>query len=197
VIEAGAQATGADFFFSDGNIKKACTIGIAGTTSFFPSKNLGCYGDGGAMFTDDDYLARKLRSIANHGMKIRYHYNDIGINSRLDTIQAAILRVKLKYLDQYNRSRREAATDMIKLCPMRQDSIPAECPIITYLHQYTIRIKNGMRDELKKNLRKENTSMVKTRPTAHSGAYHYLDTGIMISPLLQLFARKCSLCKAP
>lgn len=178
VIEDGAQATGADFFFSDGNIKKACTIGIAGTTSFFPSKNLGCYGDGGAMFTDDDYLARKLRSIANHGMKIRYHYNDIGINSRLDTIQAAILRVKLKYLDQYNRSRREAANRYDQaLARCDKISIPCRVPYSSHIfHQYTIRIKNGKRDELKKYLEeKKIPSMVYYPAPLHTQeAYHYL-----------------------
>lgn len=178
VIEDGAQATGADFFFSDGNIKKACTIGIAGTTSFFPSKNLGCYGDGGAMFTDDDYLAGKLRSIANHGMKIRYHYNDIGINSRLDTIQAAILRVKLKYLDQYNRSRREAANRYDQaLARCDKISIPCRVPYSSHIfHQYTIRIKNGKRDELKKYLEeKKIPSMVYYPAPLHTQeAYHYL-----------------------
>lgn len=178
VIEDGAQATGADFFFSDGNIKKACTIGIAGTTSFFPSKNLGCYGDGGAMFTDDDYLAGKLRSIANHGMKIRYHYNDIGINSRLDTIQAAILRVKLKYLDQYNRSRREAANRYDQaLARCDKISIPCRVPYSSHIfHQYTIRIKNGKRDELKKYLEeKKIPSMVYYPAPLHmQEAYHYL-----------------------
>lgn len=178
VIEDGAQATGADFFFSDGNIKKACTIGIAGTTSFFPSKNLGCYGDGGALFTDDDYLAGKLRSIANHGMKIRYHYNDIGINSRLDTIQAAILRVKLKYLDQYNRSRREAANRYDQaLARCDKISIPCRVPYSSHIfHQYTIRIKNGKRDELKKYLEeKKIPSMVYYPAPLHTQeAYHYL-----------------------
>ena len=95
--------------FKDGTGKKAGTIGHIGTTSFFPSKNLGCYGDGGALYTNDDELAKKLRSIANHGMKVRYHHDDIGVNSRLDTIQAAILRVKLKYLSQFNEARRAVA----------------------------------------------------------------------------------------
>lgn len=178
VIEDGAQATGADFYFSDGSIKKACTIGIAGTTSFFPSKNLGCYGDGGALFTDDDHLAGKFRSIANHGMKIRYHYNDIGINSRLDTIQAAILRVKLKYLDRYNRSRREAANrydEALARCDMI--SIPRRMPYSSHIfHQYTIKIKNGKRDELKKYLEeKKIPSMVYYPVPLHmQEAYRYL-----------------------
>ena len=93
-------------FFTMVSVKKAGTIGHIGTTSFFPSKNLGCYGDGGALYTNDDAFAKKLRSIANHGMKVRYHYDDIGINSRLDTIQAAILRVKLKYLSQFNECKK-------------------------------------------------------------------------------------------
>lgn len=178
VIEDGAQATGADFFFSDGSIKKACTMGIAGTTSFFPSKNLGCYGDGGALLTDDDHLAGKFRSIANHGMKIRYHYNDIGINSRLDTIQAAILRVKLKYLDQYNRSRREAANRYDKaLARCNMISTPRRMPYSSHIfHQYTIRIKNGKRDELKKYLEeKKIPSMVYYPLPLHmQEAYRYL-----------------------
>jgi UDP-2-acetamido-2-deoxy-ribo-hexuluronate aminotransferase len=93
VIEDAAQATGADYLFNDGNIKKAGTIGQIGTTSFFPSKNLGCYGDGGALYTNDDHLAARIKSISNHGMKVRYYHDDIGVNSRLDTIQAAILRI--------------------------------------------------------------------------------------------------------
>lgn len=129
-------------------------MGNAGTTSFFPSKNLGCYGDGGAVYTDDDELAKKIRSIANHGMKLRYHYNDIGVNSRLDTIQAAILRVKLRYLDEFNASRK-AVADFY-------DSAFAGCNGIIVpvrekysshiFHQYTIRVPDGRRDKLKQFL---------------------------------------------
>lgn len=154
VIEDAAQATGADYFFSDGTVCKAGTMGNAGTTSFFPSKNLGCYGDGGAVYTDDDELAKKIRSIANHGMKLRYHYNDIGVNSRLDTIQAAILRVKLRYLDEFNASRK-AVADFY-------DSAFAGCNGIIVpvrekysshiFHQYTIRVPDGRRDKLKQFL---------------------------------------------
>ena len=114
IIEDAAQATGTDYHFKDGTTKKAGTIGHIGTTSFFPSKNLGCYGDGGALYTNDEAIARKLRSIANHGMKVRYHYDNIGVNSRLDTIQAAILRVKLKHLSLFNEARQKVATLMIK-----------------------------------------------------------------------------------
>ena len=154
VIEDAAQATGAEYIFKDGSKKKAGTIGHIGTTSFFPSKNLGCYGDGGAIYTNDDDLARKLRSIANHGMKVRYHYNDVGVNSRLDTLQAAILRVKLKYLSQFNEARAKAADfydEAFAGClsletPFRDNSS-------THIfHQYTVKVKNGRRDELKKYL---------------------------------------------
>ena len=109
VIEDTAQAIGADYEFSDGRKQKAGTIGNVGGTSFFPSKNLGCYGDGGAIFTNDDELAHKLRSIANHGQAERYYHDRVGVNSRLDSIQAAILRIKLRQLDDYARLRNQAA----------------------------------------------------------------------------------------
>lgn len=154
VIEDAAQATGADYIFKDGTRRKAGTIGHIGTTSFFPSKNLGCYGDGGALYTNDDNYARKLRSIANHGMKERYHYSDIGVNSRLDTIQAAILRVKLKYLSQFNEKRRAVADfydQAFKGSP--HVTVPQRIRYSSHIfHQYTMRVKNGRRDELKKYL---------------------------------------------
>ncbi len=109
VIEDNAQAIGADYIFADGTKKKAGSIGTIGCTSFFPSKNLGCYGDGGAIFTNDDVLAEKLKMIANHGQKIRYYHEMVGCNSRLDTIQAAVLKIKLKKLDEYIAARRKAA----------------------------------------------------------------------------------------
>jgi len=154
VVEDAAQATGADYIFSDCTVKKAGTIGHIGTTSFFPSKNLGCYGDGGALYTNDDNLAMKLRSIANHGMKERYHYSDIGVNSRLDTLQAAILRVKLKYLSDFNNARKnvadfydEAFAGCLSLI------LPERSAYSTHIfHQYTLKVKNGKRDELKKYL---------------------------------------------
>jgi len=108
-IEDNCQAIGADYFFADGSSKKAGTIGHIGCTSFFPSKNLGCYGDGGAIFTNDDELAKQLRVLVNHGMAVRYYHDYVGVNSRLDSIQAAILKVKLQYLDKYAASRRAAA----------------------------------------------------------------------------------------
>lgn len=109
VVEDTAQAIGADYTFKDGTSQKAGTIGDVGATSFFPSKNLGCYGDGGAIFTNNDDLAKKLRIIANHGQTVRYYHDMIGVNSRLDSIQAAILRCKLPHLDTYNKHRRMAA----------------------------------------------------------------------------------------
>jgi dTDP-4-amino-4,6-dideoxygalactose transaminase len=109
VIEDNAQATGGEYKFSNGAVKKTGTMTEIGTTSFFPSKNLGCYGDGGALMTNDDVLAEKLKMIANHGQRIRYYHDMVGVNSRLDTIQAAVLRVKLKHLDEYINARRSAA----------------------------------------------------------------------------------------
>jgi dTDP-4-amino-4,6-dideoxygalactose transaminase len=158
VIEDAAQATGADYFFKNGTSKKAGTIGHIGTTSFFPSKNLGCCGDGGALYTNDDELARQLRSIANHGMKVRYHYDHIGVNSRLDTIQAAILRVKLKYLDQFNNAR-IAVADAYDQAFSSCDSliVPQRVNYSSHIfHQYTLRIRDGRRDELKNFLESRN-----------------------------------------
>ncbi len=109
VIEDNAQAIGADYIFANGTRQKTGTIGHIGCTSFFPSKNLGCYGDGGAVFTNDDELAKKLRVIVNHGMEVRYYHDEVGVNSRLDSIQAAILRIKLRRLDEYADARRKAA----------------------------------------------------------------------------------------
>ncbi len=109
VLEDNCQAIGSDYIFNSGSQKKAGTIGHIGCTSFFPSKNLGCYGDGGAIFTNDDELAKQLRVIVNHGMVVRYHHDVIGVNSRLDSIQAAILHVKLGHLDEYAAKRRAAA----------------------------------------------------------------------------------------
>lgn len=157
VVEDTAQATGSEYIFSDGSRKKAGTIGTIGTTSFFPSKNLGCSGDGGALFTDDAELAAMLKSISNHGMKERYHYDHIGVNSRLDTIQAAILLVKLKYLDRFNEARHKAADiydEAFRTCP--HIKIPERSSSSVHIfHQYTIRVKNGKRDELRKYLSSE------------------------------------------
>jgi dTDP-4-amino-4,6-dideoxygalactose transaminase len=178
VIEDSAQATGTEYIFNDGTRTKAGTIGIAGTTSFFPSKNLGCYGDGGALFTNDEALAKKIRSIANHGMKIKYHHDDIGINSRLDTIQAAILNVKLKYLDKFNNARRSVADYYDKVLAGCESLIlPERSSFSTHIfHQYTVRVKDGRREGLKKFLESGKIpSMVYYPGPLHiQDAYRYL-----------------------
>ena len=187
VIEDAAQATGTDYFFRDGTSKKAGTIGLIGTTSFFPSKNLGCYGDGGALYTNDDNIAKKLRSIANHGMKVRYHYDDIGINSRLDTIQAAILRVKLRYLSQFNEARRRVAAaydEAFSRCS--SITIPERMTYSSHIfHQYTIKVKGGKRDELKAFLESlKIPSMVYYPGPLHmQEAYRYLGYSEMDFPV--------------
>ena len=154
VIEDNAQAIGADYKFINGKTQKLGTIGHIGCTSFFPSKNLGCYGDGGAIFTNDDQLAQKLRMICNHGMKERYHHEVLGVNSRLDTIQAAILDIKLKYLDQYCKLRYEAATRYSYAFKDIEELVtPSESYFSTHVyHQYTLKVLNGKRDELRKYL---------------------------------------------
>jgi dTDP-4-amino-4,6-dideoxygalactose transaminase len=139
VIEDVAQALGTDFYAGD-NTKKAGTIGHIGCTSFFPSKNLGCYGDGGALFTNDQELAEKIRSIGNHGSHKKYYHDRIGVNSRLDTLQAAILDVKLKYLDNYNKSRQWAADKYDQeLSEIPQVKTPVRNEFSSHIfHQYTI-----------------------------------------------------------
>ena len=158
VIEDNAQAIGAEYTFSDGHKAKTGTMGTIGCTSFFPSKNLGCYGDGGAIFCNDDALAEKLHMIANHGQKVKYHHSVIGCNSRLDTIQAAVLDVKLKHLDEYYKARYEAAsyytTKLNEFDPNHKFFYtPVELHASTHVyHQYTLKIKNGKRDALKAHL---------------------------------------------
>jgi dTDP-4-amino-4,6-dideoxygalactose transaminase len=151
VIEDNAQAIGATYIFKDDTTVKAGTIGHIGTTSFFPSKNLGCYGDGGAIFTNDKDLASKLKMIANHGQIKKYEHKCIGVNSRLDTLQAGILNVKLKYLDIYSAARNEVATNYDQaLKQLDGIKIPVRNPKSTHVfHQYTIQVKNGKRDQLK------------------------------------------------
>jgi len=154
VIEDNAQAIGSDFIFSDGTVKKSGTMGILGTTSFFPSKNLGCYGDGGAIFTNDDELAHKLRGIVNHGMYERYYHDEVGVNSRLDSLQATILRKKLPLLDGYNEARRKAADYYDEAFAENPNILtPKRAAYSTHVfHQYTLRILNGQRNELQKFL---------------------------------------------
>lgn len=154
VIEDLAQALGADYTFSDGTIKRAGTMGVIGSTSFFPSKNLGCYGDGGALFTNDKALAEVMKMISSHGQKIKYQHDVIGVNSRLDTIQAAILQVKLKYLNNYTQKRNEVADYYDKhLANVPFLEIPYRAKNSTHVfHQYTIKVKDINRDQFKKYL---------------------------------------------
>ena len=151
VIEDAAQSLSADYIFSNGSKRKAGTIGTIGTTSFFPSKNLGCYGDGGAIFTNDSALAETIKMMANHGQKIKYHHDSIGVNSRLDTIQAAILNVKLKYLNEYTRKRNEVANFYDKaLASVSQFVLPHRVSFSTHaFHQYTIQVQGVDRDDFK------------------------------------------------
>ena len=151
VIEDNAQAIGAVY----NSNKKSGTIGDLGTTSFFPSKNLGCFGDGGAIFTENDDLAHTIRGIVNHGMYKRYHHDVVGVNSRLDSVQAAVLKAKLPLLDQYNERRKKAS---ILYTSNFRDNKNLITPIIKgnseshVFHQYTLRVLNGKRDELSKFL---------------------------------------------
>lgn len=155
VIEDNAQAIGANFHSGEGKTFKTGTIGHMGSTSFFPSKNLGCYGDGGAIFTNDDELAHTIRGIVNHGMYERYHHDVVGVNSRLDSIQAAVLRVKLPKLDLYNETRKEAAEKYDRAFKGHKN---IEIPYRVgendthVFHQYTLKITNGKRDDLVKHL---------------------------------------------
>lgn len=159
VIEDNAQAIGSSYIFPDGTSKKTGTIGDIGCTSFFPSKNLGCYGDGGAIFTDDEHLAKKIKMITNHGQKIKYKHDIIGCNSRLDTLQAAILDVKLKYLDIYIKNRYLSASyytnHLNKLFGYIQT--PTEQLFSTHVyHQYTIKVFENKRNQLKNYLEVNN-----------------------------------------
>ena len=148
VIEDNAQAIGGDYTFTDGKKYKTGAMATAGCTSFFPSKNLGCYGDGGAMFTNDDALAEKMRMIANHGQKVRYYHEMVGCNSRLDSIQAAILRIKLRHLDSYCDARRSVANYYNKAFANHANIVtPFEAAYGKHVyHQYTLQLKNVDRD---------------------------------------------------
>lgn len=165
VIEDNAQAIGATYTYRDGKKAKAGTIGHVASTSFFPSKNLGCYGDGGAIFTNDDDLAHIIRGIVNHGMYERYHHDVVGVNSRLDSIQAAVLNAKLPYLDDYNKARQHAARQYNQafkdhkniIIPSGNDSCQGICDTCDchVFHQYTLRLINTDRDALVKHLNEQ------------------------------------------
>ena len=156
VVEDNAQALGADYIFDSGKRQKLGTIGHIGCTSFFPSKNLGCYGDGGAVFTNDETLAKRIKMICNHGSTVKYHHEVLGVNSRLDTLQAAILDVKLKYLNTFNKLRYEAAQRYSYAFKDISGIItPKESTFSTHVyHQYTLKVLDGKRDELKEFLAK-------------------------------------------
>ncbi|MBD3638427.1 MAG: DegT/DnrJ/EryC1/StrS family aminotransferase [Crocinitomicaceae bacterium] len=156
VVEDNAQAIGGSYTFSNGKTEKNGTMGIIGTTSFFPSKNLGCYGDGGALFTNDDALATKIRSIVNHGMGERYYYDRIGVNSRLDSVQAAVLRIKLRKLDEYIAKRQAAAQYYNEFFSQIEGVItPAMNPNSDHVfHQYTLKI-DGVNQFVMQNFLRE------------------------------------------
>ena len=178
VIEDACQAVGAKYSFSDGTVKQAGNMGDIGCLSFFPSKNLGCYGDGGALMTQDVDLAEKLHAICKHGSKEKYHHQYVGFNSRLDTIQAAVLQVKLHYLDEFLNARQSAAyyyyealknVNWIELPEIKQNTTHT-------FHQFTLKVKEGKREALKQYLSEKSIpSMVYYPVPAHlQPAYHYL-----------------------
>ena len=176
VVEDAAQSLGSDYLFSNGERHRSGTMGIIGCTSFFPSKNLGAFGDGGALFTRDEEMATRIRSIANHGMKVRYYYDRIGMNSRLDSLQAAILDVKLKHLDDYVAARQKAAEWYdARLAGVGDLITPVRRPWSTHsYHQYTIR--TPQRDALQQVLKEKGIpSMVYYPKVIHlQEAYQYL-----------------------
>ncbi len=159
VIEDNAQALGSKYKFSNSKKQMTGTIGDIGTTSFFPSKNLGCYGDGGAIFTNSENLAYKMRGIVNHGMYKRYYHDEIGVNSRLDSMQAAILNVKLKYLDKYNQKRQQSANlynqAFEKVDKIQTPFVESDIDSHVY-HQYTLKVPSKTRDKLAEHLSKNN-----------------------------------------
>ena len=179
VIEDSAQSLGTNYFYSNGITKKAGSLSTIGCTSFFPSKNLGAWGDGGAIFTSDAVLGEKLGSIVNHGMKEKYYYKYIGVNSRLDTIQAALLNVKLKKLDEYNSARKVAAEYYDrKLNNCDNVAIPLRVKWSDHIfHQYTLKIGNNLRDDLRKYLRNKGIPAMVYYPEPLHLQSAYLDMG--------------------
>jgi UDP-2-acetamido-2-deoxy-ribo-hexuluronate aminotransferase len=170
VIEDNAQAIGSDYTYADGTTKKTGSIGTIGATSFFPSKNLGCYGDGGAIFTDDDALANRLKMIANHGQSRRYYHDLVGCNSRLDSIQAAVLNVKLKSLDAYIEARRKAADFYDRAFSAHSKiTTPYRAPYSRHVfHQYTLLLEGVDRNGLNEYLAGKNIpSMIYYPVPAH------------------------------
>lgn len=177
VIEDACQSIGADYLDNKGEWRKTGTIGHIGCTSFFPSKNLGCFGDGGAIFTNDDQIAAKIRSVVNHGMTVRYYHDDIGVNSRLDSIQAAILRVKLQYLDKYAQARQRLAMAYNKAFePYSQIVTPAKYTRSTHVyHQYTLQLMGVDRSKLQEYLAAKNIPAMIYYPVPIHMQKAYLD----------------------
>ncbi len=177
VIEDNAQAIGADYYSKDGSVKKAGTIGHIGCTSFFPSKNLGCYGDGGAIFTNDDALAAQMRVVVNHGMVVRYYHDYVGVNSRLDSIQAAVLDIKLKHLDEYAEARRFAANfynNAFAAC--RKLTTPKTASFTNHVfHQYTLVTDGIDRQKLMDYLQSKGISSAIYYPVGLHEQKAYLD----------------------
>ncbi|MCK6640743.1 MAG: DegT/DnrJ/EryC1/StrS family aminotransferase [Bacteroidia bacterium] len=177
VIEDTAQAIGADYTFSDGRVAKAGTMGDVGCTSFFPSKNLGCFGDGGAMYTNSDDLAAKMQMIANHGQSVQYYHDSIGVNSRLDSIQAAILRIKLRHLDNYAAARNKAADYYDKAFAGHPKlKTPKRAKNTNHVfHQYTLQLSGADRSALKDFLAKKEIPMMIYYPVPLHLQKAYLD----------------------
>ena len=191
VIEDNAQAIGADYTFSDGTVKKGGTIGHIGCTSFYPSKNLGCYGDGGAIFTNDEALGKKIQMVANHGQSRRYYHDEIGVNSRLDAVQAVVLNIKLPLLDGYCERRNRAASYYdAAFAKIDELIIPKRANNSTHVfHQYTLQVANDKRDELGDYLKAKGISNMIYYPVPlyKQDAYnHYSPEGFKLTNTEQL-----------
>ena len=194
VIEDTAQAIGAKYQLASGEWKSLGGIGDIGCTSFFPSKNLGCYGDGGALYTNDDSLADRIRMIANHGQKVKYHHEVIGVNSRLDTLQAAVLDVKLRHLTDYANARNEAASYYDQHLAGLDDVItPVRNTFSTHVfHQYTLKIKGGKRDALKDFLAKADipTMVYYPLPLHHQNAFKSEEYPVGCMPITEQLVKE-------
>jgi len=193
VIEDAAQALGAEYTFSTGKICMAGTLGTIGTTSFFPSKNLGCFGDGGAIFTRDEALGEKIKMIANHGQKVKYHHDVVGVNSRLDTLQAAILNVKLKYIEEYTAKRNAVAHHYdAQLSNVQGLQVPKKAANSTHVfHQYTLQVIEGDRDKFRSYLNQHGIpSMIYYPAPLHfQKAYSVKELGVGSFPVAERLSK--------